>query len=495
MLKAYKYEIFPTVDQAKFFDLGITATSIYYNSVLEFFLTAFNKEDFHYIPRLKTPDDKSDWLLVIKEMAYKLDKKGELYYHKQWMRDLVADTEYHGRLFYKEDGLPKGKWFDVAEACMTYAIDWYRKNQPTNPLANFERGAMQMAREHVKAAVSNLFRLLKEAKTSTPKKNKRVVAETEKKKSKLKGIPKFKSERNKNDSFTFSVNFKFDINYDTNHMVFNSSKWNIGNIKIGKGKSIPSDAIRKSITISKSTTNRFYASILVEDNIIAPASKPIEDANIVGIDIGVGDRYYSDSDGNIVENPKYLRHLMNKLKVKQRKLSKMAKNGSNGYPMKCKDQSKNYQKLQLEINRIHEKITNSRNTFIHTLASNFVKDPNVDGIAMETLSVTDMNIKDDSDMPKYQQKAINRALSDAAIYKFQLTCGYKMNWVGKYCIKIDKYFASSQLCHVCGYKNPLLKNLSVRNWICPNCNTQHDRDFNASHNIKTEGIKLLTSKP
>ena len=97
-------------------------------------------------------------------------------------------------------------------------------------------------------------------------------------------------------------------------------------------------------------------------------------------------------------------------------------------------------------------------------------------------------------MPKYQQKAINRALSDVAIYKFQLICAYKMNWVGKYCIKVDKYFASSQLCHVCGYKNPLVKNLSIRNWVCPNCNTQHDRDFNASHNIKNKGIKMLTDK-
>ena len=86
---------------------------------------------------------------------------------------------------------------------------------------------------------------------------------------------------------------------------------------------------------------------------------------------------------------------------------------------------------------------------------------------------------------------LSKVIGDASWYEFTRQLEYKSEFYGRTYIKIDKFYASSQLCHICGYKNENVKNLSIRNWQCPKCNTTHVRDENVAINILKEGLKLL----
>ena len=476
MLKAFRYELYPTTEQRKSFDLNILASSIYFNFILGFYKTAFDAHKEYSYLTLKKDDDKQKYLDIIKLLGDKVDREGKLIKHNEWARTLLNDTEYHKTIFFKRDGTPKGNWVDIAEACATYAIYFYKNKEENsefkNPLTLVERGALQMSREAVKNAVSKFFT----TRTATKP---------------MKGFPKFKSRKNPSNSFQFSPNFGIKFTFDERKMQYQSRKWDIGAIKLGKGRVPPESSVYRTITISRTPANRYYVSVLVDYPETIPVKKPANESNIIGIDVGIGDRYYTASDGEIIENPKHLRKYLNRLIHKQRLLSNKAKKDDKGYVLPLNKQSSNYKKDKLAIDKLHEQISNYRNTFIHTITSKLVNEPSIDGVAVETLSVKDMMISDDNKLNNAQKKAINKSYADASIFKFYMYLGYKSDWKGKHFIKVNKYFASSQLCSVCGYKNSDVKDLSIRVWICPKCNTKHDRDGNASKNIEVEGIKIL----
>lgn len=147
----YKYQLYPTTEQKKMFEFGIFATSIYYNMILEFWVTAFKMHKKCEYLSIKASEDKSPFLDVIKAIADKRDKNDQLITHNQWARELVDDTEYHPKLFFKRNTTPKSNWVDIAEACMSYAIEYHKKQfdeglvEYLHPIASFERGALQMA--------------------------------------------------------------------------------------------------------------------------------------------------------------------------------------------------------------------------------------------------------------------------------------------------------------------------------------------------------------
>lgn len=219
----------------------------------------------------------------------------------------------------------------------------------------------------------------------------------------------------------------------------------------------------KSVTVSMTCGCKYYISLLVETNDKVQL-EPSKD--ILGIDLGIKS-FLVDSNGKTCENPKYFAKLEKRLSIEQRKLSHMQKG------------SKNRNKQRIKVANIHAKINNQRNDFLHKLSTKLIRENQV--IAVETLDVKNME----------QNKLVAKSVVDASFSRFLTYLDYKAKWYGRTIIKVDKYYASSQTCSNCGFKNEKVKNLSVRSWTCPNCGTKHNRDVNAAKNILSEAIKML----
>ncbi len=216
----------------------------------------------------------------------------------------------------------------------------------------------------------------------------------------------------------------------------------------------------KSATVSK-VANKYYVSLLVEMSIEVPENKC---EKILGIDLGIKN-YIVTSDGKKYKNEININE--QRLKGLHRALSRSTKG------------SRNREKVIIKIQKFYRSLKNKRKTQICEIVKRILQENDV--VVTEDLDVKEM----------YQTKSIAVKLRDVPFTNFIETMSYKAKWQGKKVIKIDRYFPSSQVCSDCGYQNKTLKDLSVREWICPNCNAHHDRDINASINIKNEGIKIL----
>lgn len=264
------------------------------------------------------------------------------------------------------------------------------------------------------------------------------------------GFPNFKSKKNPVQSFQIPQNYVVDFEE--------------GNVKLPKMGKIKVSFSRefygtpKTATVSRSTTGKYYISILVDDGKELPEKEPFNENTTVGVDLGIKD-FAILSNGEKIENPKYLKKSLVKLKVLQRKLSKKVK-GSN-----------NWKKAKLKLARLHEKITNQRNDFQHKLSIKLVRENQA--IALETLKVCNM----------VKNHCLAQSISDAGWSSFVDKLTYKAEWYGKTILRIGQFEPSSKICNVCGYHNNELT-LAIREWTCPSCNTCHDRDVNAAINIK-----------
>jgi len=219
----------------------------------------------------------------------------------------------------------------------------------------------------------------------------------------------------------------------------------------------------KSITVSRTTDNKYYMSLLVESEI-----KPLKESNkMVGLDLGLKSLIV-DSNGRKYKNHKYLTKSQDKLAKEQRKLSKMVK-GSN-----------NRNKQRIKVAKLHKHIQNQRNDYLHKLSKSIIDENQV--ICIESLLIKDM----------MNDSKLARNISDVSWSRFVSMLIYKANWYGRKVIKVPNDYPSSQLCSICGYKNSITKDLTIRKWTCPKCGSIHDRDINAAKNILSKGIEMLT---
>ena len=217
----------------------------------------------------------------------------------------------------------------------------------------------------------------------------------------------------------------------------------------------------KSVTIKKTPTGKYFVILNVE---FEPEAKQ-NNGGSIGIDVGIKE-FYSDSNGDIVSNPKFLEKSLKKLRREQRRLSHKKKD------------SNNRNKQRIRVAKVHEKITNQRNDFLQKISTMLISENQV--ICIEDLKIKNM----------VRNRRLARCISSVSWGKFFNMLEYKANWYGNKIIKVPTMYPSSQTCSCCGYKNPLVKNLAIRKWECPNCHTKHDRDTNASINILNKGLSI-----
>ena len=217
-----------------------------------------------------------------------------------------------------------------------------------------------------------------------------------------------------------------------------------------------------NVTIERTPTGKYFVVLNVD---FEPVPLP-NNGKSVGIDVGIKN-FYSDSNGNTVNNPKYLEKSMRKLIREQRKLSRK-QIGSN-------NRIKQRQKVALA----HEKITNQRNDFLQKQSTMLVREN-------QTICIEDLNVKG-----MVRNHKLAQHIQSASWSRFYDMLEYKATWYGTEVIKVPTMYPSSQTCSCCGFKNPMVKNLSIRQWECPSCKTNHDRDLNASINILNKGLELL----
>ena len=220
------------------------------------------------------------------------------------------------------------------------------------------------------------------------------------------------------------------------------------------------EGVPKSVTISKTPTDKYFASILME----VPKKSKSKTGKTIGIDLGITD-FIVTSDGEKVRNPNFSRNLKSKLAKAQKHLSRKTK-GSNRYKRQRK-----------KVAKIHEKITNSRKDFQHKLSHRLISD--YDLISLESLAVKNM----------VKNHKLAYSISDSSWSSFVSMLEYKAEWYGKEIRKIDRWYPSSKTCHKCDYIIDKLP-LSVRKWQCPRCGENHDRDINVAKNIHRQGLAI-----
>ena len=223
------------------------------------------------------------------------------------------------------------------------------------------------------------------------------------------------------------------------------------------------DGKLKSITLTKSRTGKYYASVLVDSGEATP-DKPAHVSSVAGFDLGLSD-YLISNDGTKTANPRFLTNAYRNLRRKQKALSRCAKG------------SKNRAKARIQLAKAHERVSNARADFQHKLSKRIIDESQA--VIVETLKSANM----------MKNARLARHIGDAAWNQFVNMLKYKAEMYGKHLIQTDQWLATSKTCSECGTKADSMP-LNVRAWTCK-CGASHDRDINAAINVRNAGIVKL----
>ena len=274
------------------------------------------------------------------------------------------------------------------------------------------------------------------------------------------GFPKYKSKKNRKDSVKFEPN---STKYDFINNKVRLPK--LGWVRICKDRMFDTESVKvNSTTISRDACGTFWCTVSVDDGVPARPRTKVERNKAIGIDVGIKD-FAVLSSGEKISNPRFSESEEKRIAKMQRCLSRKRK-WTKEHPA-----SRRYERYRVKLARIHRRIENRRNDFLHKTSTEIVR-------RYQTICVEDLNVKG-----MMRNHNLAGSIASVSWSSFMRMLEYKSEWYGVNLLRAGRFDATSQTCSSCGYHDTSLKDLSIRDWVCPQCGARHDRDVNAATNI------------